>query len=317
MALFSVDGSLVGNPKPFEAWPAGGATIFDLSPTLEWYLIGTPAGTINYEIEVKPESDPFDGTATITTASAATTYALASPLSSGTAYHWRVKLHSTTAGASVWSDGAYFSIASLDGSIVNPLAGSPVGGAPVPSGSVCLSWFLSTAPAASQTYRVEISSNQDMSKPIMVYDNVTQLTKAISSPANGLYYWRVIAKNADGKSSGYSNKGSFQVGGTTGVKDESGIIPSKFEVFQNYPNPFNPTTTIKYGLPAAADVTIKVYDILGQEVKTLVSEYKSAGTFNVQWNGDNKSGNKVSSGTYIFRVVSGNNVQTMKMLLLK
>ena len=101
-----------------------------------------------------------------------------------------------------------------------------------------------------------------------------------------------------------------------GVLVEVGV-PAKFEVFQNYPNPFNPSTTIKYGLPAAANVTIKIYDMLGQEVKTLVSEYKNAGTFSVRWNGVNNSGDRVSGGTYICRVVSASNVKTIKLILLK
>jgi hypothetical protein len=315
LSQFSIDGSLVGNPKPYEAWPTGGATIFDLKPTLEWYLIGTPAGVVTYELEIKTESVPFDGLGTILTPGAAASYTVASSLASGTAYHWRARLHSSTAGASDWSDGGHFSIASMDGSVVTPLTGSPVGGVNVPSNSVCLSWFLTTSPAASQTYRLEISNSQDMSKPV-VYDKLSQLNQTVNSLSNGTYYWRVVSQTVNGKSSGYSNKGVFHVGGATGVNEEN-IIPAKFEVFQNYPNPFNPSTTIKYGLPAAANVTIKVYDMLGQEVKTLVNEYKNAGTFNVQWNGDNKSGSKVSSGTYIFRVVSGSNIQTIKMILLK
>jgi len=64
-------------------------------------------------------------------------------------------------------------------------------------------------------------------------------------------------------------------------------------------------------------VTLKIYNMLGQEVKTLVNEQKSAGTFNVVWNGDNDFGNKVASGTYIYRVIAGQNIFTKKMILLK
>jgi hypothetical protein len=95
------------------------------------------------------------------------------------------------------------------------------------------------------------------------------------------------------------------------------VIPSTFEVSQNYPNPFNPSTTIKYGLPENSIVTIKIFNILGQEVKTLVNTEKNAGTYSVTWNGDNNFGQKVTSGTYIYRVVAGNFVQTKKMVLLK
>ncbi|MFC2084819.1 T9SS type A sorting domain-containing protein, partial [Bacteroidota bacterium] len=100
-------------------------------------------------------------------------------------------------------------------------------------------------------------------------------------------------------------------------ESEESIIPDKFDVAQNYPNPFNPATTLRYGLPKASFVSIKIYNLLGQLVKTLVNEDVSAGIYEVQWNGDDESGRKVASGTYIYRVVAGKNVVTKKMVLLK
>ena len=107
-----------------------------------------------------------------------------------------------------------------------------------------------------------------------------------------------------------------KVGSTTDVADGK-IIPSKFEVFQNYPNPFNPSTTISYALPQNSFVTLKVYDILGREVKTLVNSEQVPGIHNMIWNGENNYGSKVSSGIYIYRVVAGNYIQTKKMILMK
>lgn len=121
------------------------------------------------------------------------------------------------------------------------------------------------------------------------------------------------------------NNGSFTSGPsftftasgiTTSVEGEE-TIPAVFHVDQNYPNPFNPATTIKFGIPEASLVTVKIYDILGREVKTLLNEEKNAGTYSLLWNGLNESGSKVSSGTYIYRVTAGGHVQTKKMLLLK
>ncbi|MFC2085312.1 T9SS type A sorting domain-containing protein, partial [Bacteroidota bacterium] len=107
-------------------------------------------------------------------------------------------------------------------------------------------------------------------------------------------------------------------GTITDISEEEGtIIPDKFDVAQNYPNPFNPATTLRYSLPEATFVSIKIYNMLGQLVKELVNDDVSAGVFEVQWNGDDESGRKVSSGTYIYRVVAGKNVMTKKMVLLK
>ncbi len=88
--------------------------------------------------------------------------------------------------------------------------------------------------------------------------------------------------------------------------------PSEFLLSQNYPNPFNPSTTIDYQIPKASNVTIKVYDLLGKEVATLVNEEKAAGTYTVNFNADN-----LSSGLYIYQIKSGNFIQTKKMTLLK
>ncbi len=93
---------------------------------------------------------------------------------------------------------------------------------------------------------------------------------------------------------------------------QSGNSPTKFELNQNYPNPFNPSTTIKYQIPKAGMVSIKVYDILGQEVAILVNEIKNSGSYQVNFNAS-----KLASGTYIYRLQAGSFVQTKKMLLLK
>ena len=86
---------------------------------------------------------------------------------------------------------------------------------------------------------------------------------------------------------------------------------------QNYPNPFNPVTTIRYDLPKPELVTLKVYDLLGQEVRTLVNERQNAGENSVFWDGQNQLGNVVGSGIYIYQFKSGGYVQGRKMLLIR
>jgi len=103
--------------------------------------------------------------------------------------------------------------------------------------------------------------------------------------------------------------------GVTEVADEK--IPTKFEVYQNYPNPFNPTTKIKYAVPDAGYVTIKVYNILGQLVNTLVNAELNSGVYEVVWNGTNDFGSQVSAGVYIYRVTIGKNIAVKKMVLIK
>lgn len=89
-------------------------------------------------------------------------------------------------------------------------------------------------------------------------------------------------------------------------------IPQKYSVSQNYPNPFNPTTKIMYSIPIEGIVSIKVFDLTGKEIVTLVNEFKTAGSYSVDLNGSN-----LSTGNYYYRVISGNFIQTKKMTLIK
>ncbi len=108
----------------------------------------------------------------------------------------------------------------------------------------------------------------------------------------------------------------------TGI-DPLSALPKEYKLHHNFPNPFNPTTTIKYDLPADSRVTLKIYNILGQEVRTLANEHQAAGYKALQWDGKNQAGEPVSSGIYIYRISAGSLresrefVQSYKMLLLK
>ena len=90
-------------------------------------------------------------------------------------------------------------------------------------------------------------------------------------------------------------------------------LPANFILSQNYPNPFNPTTTIDYSVPKSSMVTIKVYDVLGKEVATLVNQNKSAGNYSVQFN----ASSKFASGVYLYRMQARSFVQTKKLILMK
>jgi flagellar hook assembly protein FlgD len=99
--------------------------------------------------------------------------------------------------------------------------------------------------------------------------------------------------------------------------EEEIVIPEKFMVEQNYPNPFNPATSIKFGIPEGNFVSVRIYNMLGQEVRTLVSGQMNAGTYNLLWDGKDDNGQSVTSGAYIYRVISGGSAITKKMMLLK
>ena len=89
-------------------------------------------------------------------------------------------------------------------------------------------------------------------------------------------------------------------------------IPEKCSLSQNYPNPFNPSTTIQYSIPKDGDITIKVFDLSGKEVMTVINEYKTAGSYSININGNN-----LSSGIYYYMLTAGDFVSTKKMTLIK
>ena len=100
--------------------------------------------------------------------------------------------------------------------------------------------------------------------------------------------------------------------GTTTTAEEETSLPAEYSLSQNYPNPFNPSTTIHYELPTRSHVVLKVFNVLGQEVTTLVDEAKLAGRHQVRWDADG-----FSSGVFLYRLQAGEFVETKKLILLK
>ena len=97
-----------------------------------------------------------------------------------------------------------------------------------------------------------------------------------------------------------------------GIKNGNNQVPGCYSLSQNYPNPFNPTTSISYQIPVAGNVTLKIYDLLGREVATLVNEQKHTGSYEVKFNCRN-----LSSGMYLYQLRSGSFIETKKLILIK
>lgn len=118
---------------------------------------------------------------------------------------------------------------------------------------------------------------------------------------SGKYSYRLKQVDNNGNFEYFTLSNSVEIG-----------APGKYSLSQNYPNPFNPSTKISFAVAAAGMVTLKVYDITGREIKTLVNETKNPGFYTVDFNGSN-----LSSGIYIYKITSGNYSETKKMTLVK
>ena len=121
---------------------------------------------------------------------------------------------------------------------------------------------------------------------------------------------RVIQDNATGADYDYAS-GNFSIISATGVgDDETGV--NTYQLSNAYPNPFNPTTTIRYSVPTSGNVKISVFNVIGEEVKELVNDYKPAGNYQIEFSADG-----LSSGTYLYRIEADGFVAAKKMILLK
>jgi PKD repeat protein len=178
--------------------------------------------------------------------------------------------------------------------------------------TVSLTWNTSNAPDLKQ-YTVYRSTDDFHFIGIGTTTDTTLVDDDVE--LNQEYYYVVTAMDSSGNESSFSVSVSITVAISNIGEDVS--IPTHYYLAQNYPNPFNPVTTIRYGLPRSAYVSIIIYDILGHRVRNLVNMQKSAGYHKEQWNGMNNVGEMVSSGIYYYKIESKDFNQTMKMVLIR
>ncbi len=222
-------------------------------------------------------------------------------LSGSTIYYYRVRA-SNSGGTSANSNTI----------TVTTLLAAPVATAAtnITTTGFTANWNASTG---ATNYWVDVSTTDDFSNVLASYNNksVGNVTThiIISLTPNTTYYFRVCASNSS-STSPYSNTITVTTN-VTGVDDLLNL-PTRFDLSQNYPNPFNPTTTIKYQIPEETFVGIKVYNLLGSEVTTLVNEMRTVGTYEVKFNAS-----QLTSGIYIYKIHAGQFSQMKKMVLVK
>jgi hypothetical protein len=137
----------------------------------------------------------------------------------------------------------------------------------------------------------------------------------ISGHAPGSYYYQVRAVDAQGQWSGFSNREIAVVHALS--VDDNASLPAVLALNQNYPNPFNPTTTISFSVPSKSHVELSVYSITGARIITLMNSDLDAGSYRVNFNGRDASGQSISSGVYFYRLKTGDKSLTRKMVFMK
>jgi endo-1,4-beta-xylanase len=188
-----------------------------------------------------------------------------------------------------------------------PLAVSPVGTTGEPRNPRLL-WR--TTPLAS-SYRLQVSGARTFSSTVV--DSTIADTTLLLTPltANATYYWHVSASNDSGVSS-YSATASFATGDQILSAGTSGGIPEYVGLSRNYPNPFNPSTVIEYRLPGTGRVLLRVFDILGRDIATLVDGRQSTGSYRVTFDAG-----RLPAGVYFYRLQTAGRELVGKMMLLR
>ncbi|WKZ68063.1 MAG: FlgD immunoglobulin-like domain containing protein [Melioribacteraceae bacterium] len=289
--------------------PIGGETIYTDSPTFRWYFTGSTLGIVSYQLAYS-DNGGLSSWVYVTTDK---TFFTVNNLSAGATYSWKVRAYYGGSVYSTWSTIETFTIDN-GSTIAQPIVGGPHN-VTLNQANVTLSWINPIQGNEDVTYEIEFSTsghfqNSEVFESSQKYQQVNNLSE------NSEYFWRVRTKSADGEYSNYSTTGKFSTDNSVTSVEED-IVPVTYSLDQNYPNPFNPATTISYSLPKATYVTVKIYNTLGQEVKTLLSQDMKAGVHSINWIGDNNYGQKISSGTYIYQIVAGEFMQAKKMVLLK
>lgn len=188
----------------------------------------------------------------------------------------------------------------------------PQDGATVNADSIRFTW--SRRNPSILNYQWELSGDTAFSNPV-VDSTLTDTTKLLTQQTvPGHYWWRVRARSWLGW--GPKSQARSIIVVTTGLRNQNGT-PSEVKIFQNYPNPFNPTTTISYTISQQGPVVIEVINVLGQRVRTLVSEVEQPGHHEVLWDGKDGQGNESCSGIYICRLSTNRVTHQTKMLLVR
>ncbi|MBM2840760.1 MAG: hypothetical protein HW412_1288 [Bacteroidetes bacterium] len=291
-------------PAPALAKPANGATGVSINPTFVW---NPSEGAASYRFQAS--IDPAFASTVVDRGNITTTSTAVSGLATLTTHYWRVNA-TNSAGTSAYSTAWNFTTLVSVPTQVELL--SPPDHATLRSDTAVFVWRRAAPEVIG--YWFELATDSNFASRV-VDSTLTDTVKiVIGLFVNVQYWWKARARNSAGWGT-YSVTRTFLVS-ITG-KGEQPWPPTQFQLKQNYPNPFNPATTIAFDLPSETGVSLIIYNMLGEEVRTLLKNHMSAGAYSLQWNGENDSGIALPSGVYISRIIASNRVVNIKMLLIR
>lgn len=305
-----VDVKAVSPMAPNLIAPPDGATIGSSSVSLVWF---PSSGAAAYHIQLATDAS-FTTLVREDSTLTDTTLAIES-LEQGTTYYWRLRAGNTV-GWGAYSETRSFDVGAAPAA---PALITPINGELNTSSTLTFVW--ATSPQVN-AYHLQLSTEEDFSALVLDDSTLSDTTNQVGSLAElTKHFWRVRAMNFFGWGP-YFEVYSFEVGITTGVESASVETPKAFTLAQNFPNPFNPRTTIMYELPSDSKVVIRIYNVLGNETRTLLESHKVAGRYSAIWDGTDNSGRKVPTGVYYYTMRAESNqngtfIATRKVIVLK
>jgi hypothetical protein len=288
-------------PVPTLAFPLNNSINLEDTITLKWNY---PNLASSYHLQISKVST-FDSLIVYDVSSISDTLKIVTGLEGQTKYYWRVNC-TNAGGTSNYSASFNFTT----GFPTAPQLAYPLhntGGIPI---DTILYWHPSTAVAS---YDLLLARGADFAQNTIVLDTtgLIDTSYAINNLLyNTFYFWKVKANNTFG-SSNWSTPWRFKTALISGV-DDLGYTPVQYSLEQNYPNPFNPTTNFVFSISENGLTTIKIYNLLGQEVATIVNDSLTPGTYQFTFDASN-----LSSGIYIYRLRVNDFSASKKMIFIK
>ena len=307
------------NPEPFSLLsPADGDTVWQLTATLTWHQTTDPdpGDTLTYSLFWDTESG-FGHPDSMTNLT--DTSVVIPDLSDETTYWWKVKAVDTNTSGR-WSEGTfhftiYYPEPPEEFSLIYPQDGD-TGISMLPT----LIWQPAPDPDTGDriAYALVYSTHSDFSDSVLIpglEDTSYTFTDSLEPEAD--YYWKVYASDRFDLTTECESPYHFTTGKTGVLIITSPEVPRAYSLSQNFPNPFNPVTQIRYALPKPGRVSLSVYNILGEEIATLIDAQQEPGYYRLVWDGRDELGRGVCSGIYFYRLRAGDFVSVRRMVLLR
>jgi len=283
-------------PVPILASPVSGTSSVPESVAVVWR---SSALAFSYVLQISTDPSFLSGMI-VNDSTLVDTARVVRGLTGQAMHYWRVKA-ANAGGSSAYSSTSNFTTGF-------PLAATLLVPPNVQPDVVTNPTFVWMRSAAATSYRFQLAKSENFASVLVDTSGLADTTFSVSQlQSYTIYFWRVKASNSVGISD-WSTVFRFRTAQSTAVAE----LPTDYSLSQNYPNPFNPVTTIQFALPVPGHVVLRIYDVLGREVATLIDEELPAGRHSVPWDASNKA-----NGVYFAHMLSGYFAETRRMLLIK